>query len=482
VDYEKGGDFKGADNLSSSTDTIDIDHDEVYTRAEQRKIIHRVDRRLVLMCGIMYCISLMDRTNLSSAAIAGMTVELKMNVGFRYSIVALVFFITYVIFQPPATICTRKIGPRRFLPTITLLWGALIIVFGFVDTWTQLAALRVVLGILEAGFFPGCVYLLSTWYSRYDVQKRYSVFYLIGCFASAASGILAYGFMQMHGLSGYSGWRWIFIMEGILSCIIALIGYVLIVDFPEHAHKCWKFLSKAECDFVIRRVNKDRSDATVEPFTMKAFLIPALDFKVWCFAMLFFCETTVTYSIAYFLPIILRTEMKFSIAASQCLVAPPYAFAGIVMFAGAWFGDKYHIRSPVIVFNALLGIIGLPIMGFAKGNAVRYFGIFLTTASANANVPAIMAYQANNIRGQWKRAFCSASLVGFGGIGGIAGSLVFRQQDAPSYRPGIWAGIACNILILIITGFLTLWFKHCNRRVAKRGKLIEGLEGFKYTL
>jgi len=74
----------------------------------------------------------------------------------------------------------------------------------------------------------------------------------------------------------------------------------------------------------------------------------------------------------------------------------------------------------------LLCIIGLAIMGWVKNVAVRYFGVFLVAAGANANVPAVLAYQANNIRGQWKRAFCSATLVGFGGIGGICGSLIFR--------------------------------------------------------
>lgn len=80
-------------------------------------------------------------------------------------------------------------------------------------------------------------------------------------------------------------------------------------------------------------------------------------------------------------------------------------------------------------------------MGFGKGSALRYAGVFFSTAGANANIPSVMAYQANNIRGQWTRAFASASLVGLGGIGGIAGSLVFRSQDAPEYIPGIWAAI-----------------------------------------
>lgn len=82
------------------------------------------------------------------------------------STIALVFFVTYTLSQPPATVLCRKIGPRPFLATICLLWGAVMIGFGFVTVWTQMIALRVVLGLFEAGFFPGCVYLLSTWYAR----------------------------------------------------------------------------------------------------------------------------------------------------------------------------------------------------------------------------------------------------------------------------------------------------------------------------
>ncbi|MCJ1361955.1 hypothetical protein MMC16_001056 [Acarospora aff. strigata] len=454
-----------------------------FTHAEQRAIIHRIDRRLVLTCGFMYCISLMDRTNLSAAVVAGMAKELKLTVGTRYSIVILIFFIPYIIFQFPATIVVRKLGPRNFLAGITFMWGVVTIGMGFVKEWTGLIACRILLGVLEAGFFPGCVYLLSTWYARFDMQKRYSVFYLIGSFASALAGILAYGLMQMNGLAGYSGWRWIFIMEGILTCVIGIGGYWFLVDFPDGKHKSWKFLSDREIQFIIDRVERDRGDTKLEPFTFGKFLRPALDLKIWGFAMCFLCTTTVTYAIAYFLPIILRNGMGFSIAASQCLVAPPYAFAGIVMFCTAWVGDKYHIRGPIVVFNCVLALIGLPLMGFAKQNAVRYFGVFLVTAGVNANVPAVMTYQANNIRGQWKRALCSASLVGFGGIGGIAGSLVFRSQDAPQYYPGIYACIACSGLIIIIVGILTLKFIRDNKKAAEGKMIIEGSEtGFRYTL
>lgn len=137
-------------------------------------------------------------------------------------------------------------------------------------------------------------------------------------------------------------------------------------------------------------------------------------------------STTVTYSLAYFLPIILVENLGFEVGTAQCLVAPPYAFAGFYLFATGWLGDRFRFRGPVIAINMIFSLIGLPILGWHPNPYVRYFGVFLVTAGANANIPAVMSYQANNIRGQWKRAFCSATMVGFGGIGGIAGTLVFR--------------------------------------------------------
>ena len=119
---------------------------DFFTPEQQKKIIRRIDRRLVLTCGFLYCVSLMDRTNLGIAVVAGMGVDLKL-IGARYSIITLIFFISYVLLQPPATVVLRKVGPRAFLPTITILWGMTMICFGFVREWTQMLPLRIVLGM-----------------------------------------------------------------------------------------------------------------------------------------------------------------------------------------------------------------------------------------------------------------------------------------------------------------------------------------------
>lgn len=140
-------------------------------------------------------------------------------------------------------------------------------------------------------------------------------------------------------------------------------------------------------------MNADRADAVTEKWELGKFLRPALDLKIWGFAMCFGMTTTVSYALAYFLPIILTTGLKFSVGASQCLVAPPYAAAAICMYASAWVGDKYHIRGPLIIANAALAIVGVAVLGWASNLKVRYFGAFLITIGANSNVPAILTFQ-----------------------------------------------------------------------------------------
>jgi sugar phosphate permease len=178
------------------------------------------------------------------------------------------------------------------------------------------------------------------------------------------------------------------VFEGIITCVLGVLGYWLLVGFPDDGKTYWGFLTQRETKLIVDKVNADRGDASAAPFSIKAYLAAAKDYKIWLFAMLFFDTTTISYALAYFLPVILKQGLHFNVAMSQCLIAPPYVFAGFVMWVSGWAGDKYHLRGPIIVFNMLLCIIGLPIVGWSTHNATRYFGIFLVTAGANANVPA----------------------------------------------------------------------------------------------
>ncbi|KAL2842521.1 major facilitator superfamily domain-containing protein [Aspergillus pseudoustus] len=440
---------------------------------DQVRIKRRIDRRLIPIIGLMYCVSLIDRTNVAAASVAGMIEDLAL-VGNRYSVITLVFFTTYIFFQPPSTILVRRLGPRIHLGSITLAWGAVMIGMGFTQRWEQLAALRVVLGLFEAGFFPSCVYLLSTWYTRYEMGKRYGLFYAFGAVAGAFAGLMAYGLVHMHGIKGMGGWRWLFIVEGILTCIIAVVGYIFLVDFPDSARSNWRFLSAHERDWVVARVNADRGDATTTKFTLKIFAQQALDFKLWVFGLLFFCTSTQGYALSFFTPIILTAGMGFDATATQLLQITPMIWAACCMFIIGWVGDRWRIRGPLIIFNMTTAVVGLTLLGFHSVVGVRFLGLFLASGGVNGNIPLLMAYQANNIRGQWKRASATAIFVGLGGVGGVAGSLVFRPSDAPLFRPGLWACIACCLASIIMVLLLSLYFWRLNLR-AERGEIV--LEG-----
>lgn len=140
------------------------------------------------------------------------------------------------------------------------------------------------------------------------------------------------------------------------------------------------------------------------------------------------CSTMQAYSVGYYLPIILQEKLGYSQAAAQGLSTPPYIAAMLLMFTEGLISDKYHLRFPFLYLNSLICVTGLCVLVWAPSPGAQYFGATLVTAGCSANIPTVMVFQANNIRGTWKRAFCSASLISFGGTGGIAGSLVFRTQ------------------------------------------------------
>ncbi|KAI1125051.1 major facilitator superfamily domain-containing protein [Nemania abortiva] len=481
----------GSDKSAYAVDQVEeariaiSDEVDEYTERESRKIIHRIDRRLLVTIGFMYCVSLIDRTNVSAAAIAGLATDLVLT-GNRYSIVTLAFFPSYILFQPTSTVLVRKLGPRIHISVITAAWGVIMLGMGFVKTFGEFTALRVIIGVLEAGFFPSAVYLLSTWYTRYELGRRYGLFYVIGSVTSAFSGILAFGLIHLEGVGGLRGWRWIFIIEGIFTILLGIAGYWLLVDFPDSDRKTWKFLSEKERAWVVKRVNADRGDAEAPKFQVSKFLGAGLDWRLWAYGLIAFGSTTMTYALAFFLPIILNENLGYDVGTSQALVAPPYAFAGIFMYAVGWLGDRYRMRGPIIVINMVVALIGLPLLGWHPDPRIRYLGAFLLVAGANSNVPASLAYQATNIRGQWKRAFASATWVGFGGIGGIAGSLVFRAQDKPEYRPGLWACIAVALMIIVVVCILSISYYIDNRKADRGEKELEAEDegfqpGFRYT-
>lgn len=474
--------------------SVDAELGGSWDKTFAKKTIRHVDRRVLPILAALYAISLIDRTNTSNAYVAGAARDLGLTIGNRYTLVTLMFFVPYIIFELPSNIVVRKVGPRMLLGTITVAWGIVMLGMGFVEHWWQLVICRALLGFLESGFFPCAAWLVSAWYIRREVQKRMTAFYMLSVVIGGFSSAIAGGISELKGKRGLNGWRWIFvcdfcffitllltayqIIEGAVTIVLGLSAFFLVQDFPEKN----QFLSEEETKFVIERLERDRGDVEVDPWTMKKFLSYCATPKLWGFAVLFGASTTCSYAFAYFLPIILL-GMGYTELNAQLLSAPPYFTSIFFAFGLAWVGDKYIIRAPIIMVQATIGIIGLSMTAFHSSHGVRYAGVFLGLAGANANVASVLGYMQNNIVGQTKRAFTSALVIGFGGIGGIIASTVFRSKDAPKYRPGLWVTIGANLLVIILCAIMSFAFNWRNKQVrAGKGKPIEGKVGFYYTI
>lgn len=366
---------------------------------------------------------------------------------------------------------------------------------GFVKTPQQLIALRALLGIFEASLFPGAAFLIACWYPRKSMATRNTAFYFTSTAIGGLSSILAWGISQMNGTAGYAGWRWIFILEGIMTVIIGVVAYFFLQDFPDKA----TFLTEAERTIIITRIQRDRGDATPDPLTPRKALKYLLDPKIWCFSVMFAGTTLASYSMAYFLPSLLQ-GMGFSNALSQILYAPPKIwgiFPGIVI---AWACDRTHQRALGIIFNATLVIVGTCMFSQLPNEqqVARYAGVFLAFGGCTGNVreywsmetlmgiradgtALIIAWAQTSIREQSKRGFNSAILIAFGGVGGILAGVLFMESEAKTgYPTGIYSTIGFNAFVAVMAGIFKVWMTIQNRRADRGDVVLEGHPEFRY--
>lgn len=480
------------DNVEKDAGAVEVENvnsarsDSIALTEDEKKLVKRstlkTDLRLIPILGACYAISAIDRINISAARIAGMNVELGFNIGDRYSIALLAFFITYFIFEIPSNVVLRKVGAANWLSFLCFAWGLVIFGAGFAKKWEDVVVCRLLLGLFEAGFFPGCVYLISCWYTRFEVQKRLAAFYSINIIANGFGSILAYGCMTLSGKNGWLGWRWIFIINGAMTMFLGVLGRLLIVDFPDKVYKSrMPFLKPHEVKSIQDKLERDRHDAEYDELTMTKFWEACRRWELWAFAMKFFAVTTIVYALAFFIPIILQGSLGYSVKKTFLMSAPPACAAVPWVMFSSWAADRWRIRSLFIILNGITGIMGLMIVAYAKNGDARYFGIFMGLAGANANIPTALAWQANNIRGQSLRMVASGFQVGFGAIGGIYASTVFMEKEAPDYRTGLWAVTGAQLYLIVSTVLMVLFYWRQNKKADRGEVVLEGLATFRYT-
>ncbi|PPJ59811.1 hypothetical protein CBER1_04326 [Cercospora berteroae] len=449
-----------------------------WTPAEERKVVKKVDFRLFPMLCVVFGLSLLDRANISAAFIAGMNIDLELT-GARYNVALLIFFIGYGLFELPSNYVIRRLGARYWLSFLITTWGVCVLGMGFVDDWKILSVLRALLGIFEAGLFPGAIYIIGSWYRTYETAKRISIFYMASLVAQGFGPIFAYALSLISvGNGKYAqGWRWIFIVEGLATIIAGLISPFFLIEFPERV----RFLDDRQKQIALDRVRIDKAGKDIVHLNFKQTLAALLDWKLALYSVQYFISASSVYSLAFFAPVILRQGLGFPYVKAQLLSSPPYMFTIVATIIMAWLSDKIKMRWPIQNAHCIIGVVGLLIMLYPRPPGVRYFGLFLASWGCGALVPGTLTYGQNQTARLEKKGVVAAAMISAGAIGGVCGSTIFRTQDAPTFYPGMWATIAMLLVHASITSVLSFYYKKQNERADREGIILEGVPGFRYA-
>jgi sugar phosphate permease len=208
-----------------------------------------MDLRLIPMLASLYLLSFLDRGNIGNAKIQGLQTDLKLT-GSQYNLCATVFFFTYCAFEIPSNLLLKRFRPSIWLPSIMVAWGTVMTLMGLVKSYHGLLVARIFLGIAEAGLYPGVAYYLTMWYCTEELALRQGLFFSAASVAGAFSGLLAYAIAKMNGVGGLAGWQWIFILEGLLTVVVAICAFFILQDFPDTAG----FLTVEEKAWVVHRL------------------------------------------------------------------------------------------------------------------------------------------------------------------------------------------------------------------------------------
>ncbi|KAF9891063.1 hypothetical protein FE257_004998 [Aspergillus nanangensis] len=207
--------------------THSVSKQKTTTAIDRKTVLRKMDLHLLPTLTVLYLFAFLDRGNIGNARIEGMEEDLHMK-GSQYNWALTVFFFPYAALELPANMLLKRVRASLWLPSLMVAWGIVMTCMGLVQGYSGLL-------ITQSGLYPGVAYYITTWYCREESQLRQAIFFSAASIAGAFSGLLAFAIGKLDGVAGYSGWRWIFILEGIATVLVAVGAYFLVYDSLETA-------------------------------------------------------------------------------------------------------------------------------------------------------------------------------------------------------------------------------------------------------
>lgn len=407
-----------------------------------KKLVRKIDLLVLPTIGILYILNYIDRQNLASAKLQGITEDLHMTTQ-QFATAVSILFVGYLPFQVPSNLLITKISrPGLYICAAVALWGCISAATAAVQSYGQLLAVRAILGAAEAVFFPGAIYYLSAWYTKVELGKRIAGLYIAQQVGNAFGGLFAAAILQLDGVHGIRGWRWLFIIEGSATVGIGVICSLVMPEFPHNS----RILSEEQRALAVWRIESEAgaAEGTEKESVLRGFGKALSDPKM---ILLIFCNmlSQVQGSIANYFPTLVAS-LNFSHTMSLLLTAPPYILAGAVYYGIMYYSDRKNTVYPLILMCIAISV-SMYIIPMATLNVgARYFSmVMLPFASVG---PQLLLYKTINLhlaRPISKRAAASALVNAIGGTSNIWASYLY--YSSPHFYAAFGALMAAALLL-----------------------------------
>ncbi|WP_288115064.1 MFS transporter [Microbacterium sp. SCN 71-21] len=365
----------------------------------------------------MFFINYLDRTAIGFAAPNGMNTDLALSAA-QFGFASGVFFIGYIILEVPSNLALHRFGARRWLARIMVSWGIVALLFTWVQNFEQLVALRFLLGVAEAGFFPGAILFLSMWVPAAYRSRILMLFYLAQPLTTVIGAPLAGALIQQHGVFfGLEGWRFMYLGVAIPAIVVGVIAWFYLKDKPTEA----KWLTRDEQSWLTTALDAEKVETgAAAKHTSVKFAFKSG--RVWVLSLVYFGFIYGLYALAFFLPTIIKgfqdaAGTKFDVFQTGLITAIPYVPAAIAMYFWSRDASKRGVKTWHIAIPAVVGAVTIPLALYAGSPAATIAVIGLTAMSIFAALPNFWTLPTRFLTG----AAAAAGVALINTIGNIAG-------------------------------------------------------------
>ncbi|MFJ6855240.1 MFS transporter [Streptomyces sp. NPDC091271] len=440
--------------------------------AIERSAIKKVSVRLVPFVALMFFVNYLDRTAVSFAEPNGMGQDLALTAA-QFGFASGVFFIGYIILEVPSNMALHKFGARRWLARIMVSWGVVALLFTWVQNSEQLYTLRFLLGVAEAGFFPGAILFLSQWVPSRHRTKVLGLFYLAQPLTTVIGAPLAGWFINQHGLFGLEGWRVMFLGVSIPAILLGVIAWFYLIDKPADA----KWLTSEERDWLTDELaaeNAGKTGADEKTNHGKEALKAAFtNSRVWTLALIYFGFIYGLYALAFFLPTIINGFQEqfgttFSVMDKALITAIPYLPAAIVLYFWSRHATRHGVHTWHIAGPAVVGGISIPVALYMGSPAATVAVITVTACAIFAALPVFWSVPSQFLTG----ATAAAGIALINTAGNVAG---FAAGYVTGWLKDFSGGYHLPLFLvgafMLMSAALMLWLANrSNGRGANQGR------------